>query len=110
MTDYFDRDGKPIPDDYYNTAKHGRKYKWGTEKRIGRTVVGDWTVSTVWLGLNHDYLTGVPVVFETMVFGEPYENELRRYTTEEDAMRGHLLVLDRLRTGRPPFADMEDDS
>lgn len=107
--DNYDRDGNPLPADWYDTTKHGHKYKWGTERRIARTVVGDITVSTVWLGLDHDYLTGVPVIFETMTFGDPYENELRRYSTEEDAIRGHLKVLDRLRAGKPPFDDGDDD-
>lgn len=108
-TDYFDRDGKPIPDDYYNTEKHGRKYKSSTERRVARTVVGDITVSTVWLGLDHDYLTGVPVIFETMTFGEPWENEMERYSTELDAMRGHLRVVERLRSGKPPFTFLDGD-
>lgn len=110
MNDYFDRDGKPIPDDWYNTEKHGRKHKWATEKRVARTQVGEIAVSTVWLGLDHDYLTGVPVIFETMTFGEPWNNEMARYSTELDAMRGHLSTVQRLQDGRPPFAHCDDDA
>lgn len=113
MTDYYDRDGKPMPDDWYDRKKHGDKaIRWGTERRVARTVVGDIIVSTVWLGLNHDYLTGVPIIFETMTFGEPWNNEMERYSTEEDAMIGHLMTLTRLRSGRPPFAylDTVDDA
>lgn len=53
-------------------------------------------VSTVWLGLNHAYGGGKPLIFETMVFGvkcpwkkhsTDYEQE--RYSTEADALEGH---------------------
>lgn len=77
MTDYYDRDGNPMPDDWWDKKKHGDKaIQWGTERRVARTVVGDITVSTVWLGLNHDYTGGSPIIFETMTFGEPWNNEL----------------------------------
>ncbi len=110
MTDYYDRDGKPLPDDWHNKDKYGTKYKWGTQQRVARNVVGDITISTVWLGLDHDHYTGVPIIFETMTFGEPWNNEMERYSTEEDAMRGHLRILDRLREGKPPFAYLDDES
>lgn len=111
MSDYYDRDGNPLPDDWYDKKKHGRKYNWGTEKRVARTVVGDITVSTVWLGLDHSFMPGEgPVIFETMTFGVPYDNEMARYSTEEDAMRGHLAVLDRLRAGKPPFSYLDEEN
>ena len=111
----YDRDGNPLPDDWEFGA--GRLVShWATDQRVGRTVVGadgdyrGWVVSTVWLmGIDHNYGgEGPPIVFETMVFGEPYDNDLRRYATEEQAMRGHLAVLDNLRAGRPPFEEEEE--
>jgi hypothetical protein len=110
MTDYYDRDGNPLPDDWYDRKKHGdRAIKWATEHRVSRTVVGDITVSTVWLGLDHDYLTGGPIIFETMTFGDPWQNEMERYSSEEAAIRGHLAVLNRLRAGKPPFAYLDSE-
>jgi hypothetical protein len=101
MTDYFDRDGDPmpIPDDWWRRDRDGR--------RVARTVVGDAVVSTVWLGLNHNP-GGVPLIFETMIFGGPWAGEMTRYHTEEDALRGHLRVLHRLRAGMPPFDHIPD--
>lgn len=110
MTDYYDRDGQPMPDDWYDRKKHGDKaVEWGTDRRVARTVIGDITVSTVWLGLDHDFRTGVPIIFETMTFGDPWTNEMDRYSTEEQAMRGHLAVLDRLRSGKAPFAYLDEE-
>lgn len=106
-----DRDGKPLPDRYYEDKN---KYRWVSQQRVGRTNVtcdqGKFTVSTVWLmGVDHAHRLGAsPLIFETMVFGDPYDNELARYSTEEQAMRGHLEVLERLRAGRHPFDPFED--
>lgn len=111
MTDYYDRDGNAMPHDWYDRKKHGDiAIKWASDRRVARTVIGDVTVSTVWLGLNHDFRTGVPIIFETMTFGYPWDNECERYGSEEAAMRGHLSVLDRLRNGKPPFAYLDEDA
>jgi hypothetical protein len=116
--DYFDRDGNPVPDDWWDKSKHGEQYyrlqSHSLAKRVGATDVGQLRVSTVWLGLDHGYLQGTPIIFETMVFdhrNDPmWDNELTRYATEEEAMRGHLETLDRLRAGKPPFAYLEVDA
>jgi hypothetical protein len=48
-------------------------------------------VSTVFLGLDHNFLrTGPPVLFETMIFGVPFVSEWqRRYCTWDEAVDGH---------------------
>lgn len=100
----FDRDGNPIPEDWYKQQNH--QGKWSTENRVARTDVADdrpETVSTLWLG-DH---AAPPLVFATMIFGGQYDTELTRYTTEEQALRGHLNALDRLRAGQPPFPHMD---
>lgn len=104
--DTYDRDGKLIPDDYWDKEKYPdrRPFRWATEQRVGRTEVGEHRVSTVWLmGIDHGYGSGSPVIFETMIFGPTWNNELTRYSTEEAAMRGHLKAVDALRAGKPPF-------
>jgi hypothetical protein len=103
----YDRDGQVIPDDWYDKTKHPRaRFKWGTQQRVGNTKIRDkFTVSTVWLmGVDHGYGDDDPLIFETMVFGEPYDNDLIRYSTEEQAMRGHLATVDALRQGKEPFS------
>ena len=101
----YSRDGEPMPDDWFDASKYPRgEAKWSTEQRVGRTVVGECTVSTVWLfGIDHGWGGGPPIIFETMVFGGEHDQQLRRYCTEESAMRGHLETVDRLRAGRSPF-------
>ena len=68
----------------------------------------DWTalrvrghrleVSTVWLGLDHNWRPeGPPLIFETMVFElprrVPYEGLMCRYSTLAQAQHGHRLMV-----------------
>lgn len=97
---WYDRDGKPFGDEPPRGARG-----WPNNKRVGVTKISEAgiTVSTVHLGLDHRYGDGPPLIFETMIFGGEHDQDCRRYATEEDAMRGHLEALSRLRTGRAPF-------
>jgi hypothetical protein len=48
-------------------------------------------VSTVFLGLDHQYGDGPPILFETMVFGDSdmTDHYQQRYSTWHEAMDGH---------------------
>ncbi len=59
------------------------------------TLPGDILVSTVLLGIDHNFSDeGPPLIFETMVFAEN-ENDLdmRRYSTKEEAKAGHVEMV-----------------
>lgn len=49
-------------------------------------------VSTVFLGINHNYLDGPPILFETMIFGGANNERMWRYATWEEAERGHKVA------------------
>lgn len=52
-------------------------------------------VSTVFLGLDHNWLDdGPPLLFETMVFGGPLDEQTYRYPTWDSALEGHKLLLE----------------
>ena len=53
-------------------------------------------VSTVWLGLDHSYDGGPPLIFETMVFGGGLDLEMERYSTEAEALAGHAAMCARV--------------
>jgi hypothetical protein len=57
-------------------------------------------ISTVWLGIDHNFGRPPPLIFETMVFGPGTPSDLYqdRYSTEEQARQGHQHVLDKLST------------
>lgn len=68
------------------------------ERRIALDELADnVTVSTVFLGLDHQYGNGPPLLFETMVFGGSFNYEMRRYSTRAEALAGHARVVRDLR-------------
>lgn len=75
--------------------------KWGNwfedaDRHVGCTPIGDVKVSTVFLGLDHAFTGGPPVLWETMVFGGPLDGEQDRYTSRADAEHGHTEMVKRV--------------
>ena len=71
-----------------------------TDRRVAYDELPDGRrVSTVFLGLDHSYWGGPPLLFETMVFSKnSYSDEyMLRYTTWKQAKRGHEQVMEELR-------------
>jgi len=62
---------------------------------VGKTRVGDRDVSTVFIGLDHQYGSGPPLLFETLVF--PECDDCQRYSTWDQAVAGHDATVGRLR-------------
>lgn len=75
-----------------------------TDRSIADENVDGYRVSTVWLGMNHEWRDGhPPLIFETMVFGgEPWDGYMLRYTTEAQAVAGHDQLVARIREGEQP--------
>ena len=77
-------------------------------KRVAEDTVGEIWVSTVLLGMDYNFSgDGLPIIFETMVFGTDEEHHLsfaeelwcERYATHEEALAGHQRVVASLRNG-----------
>jgi hypothetical protein len=61
-----------------------------SDRSIARTGNENITVSTVFLGLDHNFSgRGPPLVFETMILGGPHDGAQRRYATYDEAEAGH---------------------
>lgn len=94
MTDYanryYDRSGKPITGAQFRALK-------ASQYRIALDTIGTSTVSTVWLGLDHAYGDGSPIIFETLVRSGPLSDEMERYSTEAEARAGHERMCERVR-------------
>jgi hypothetical protein len=98
MTDnlFYNRDGNPI-----STQEWATLHKHLAYLRIARTTVSSaadltktFDVSTVWLGLDHSFRNGPPLIFETMVFAEGSSDlACRRYSTEAQAREGHAEMV-----------------
>ncbi len=86
--------GKPIPVSFKEWIFQDKKESW----RVGLTDCGNnVTVSTVFLGLNHNWGDGEPLLYETMVFGGKLHNEMERYSTVEQAREGHERMVQRVK-------------
>lgn len=97
MNDKFDRDGNPLELMEWAIKMNDAEYK-----RVARTELGDVLVSTVWLGLDHSFGMGLPLIFETMIFGGPHDEWQDRYSTEVEALAGHERVVVALQDGSEP--------
>lgn len=66
------------------------------DRRVAETTVGDARVSTVFIGLDHQFGDGPPLIFETMVFGGPWAGEMDRCSTWDEAEVMHEQMLVRI--------------
>lgn len=67
-----------------------------TDRKVARTELPDKVVvSTVFLGLNHQYGEGPPLLFETMIFGGPLDQQMNRYSTWDEAEKGHQEMVEK---------------
>lgn len=60
---------------------------------VAQTDVAGVHVSTVFLGLDHQYGDGPPLIFETMIFGGKHDQDQWRYTTWKEAETGHSRAV-----------------
>jgi len=65
------------------------------ERCIAFDKLQDCEVSTVFRGLDHRFAAGPPLIFETMVFGGPLDQEMDRYSTKVEALAGHEAMVKR---------------
>lgn len=66
------------------------------ERHVADLRDGDIRVSTVFLGIDHPFPGGPPLLFETMVFGGPLDGELERCSTWEEAEQMHHDMVTRV--------------
>lgn len=68
------------------------------DRIVAKDDVGEVHVSTVFLGADHNFRgQGPPVLFETMVFGGPFDLEQERYCSWAEAEQGHARMLQRVK-------------
>lgn len=97
MSEYYILDGKKLVEvetsgwvTWFETANRRVKY----------TVLSHGVqISTVFLGLNHQWGNGPPLLFETIIFGGKHSEDQWRYSTWDEAVAGHDAVVDKLTWG-----------
>lgn len=115
---YYDRQGQPITRDRWVELRFGPAAGRQRDRRhrVARTRLGRdaGELSTVWLGMDLGFgqPAGRPLLFESMVFGGPWDGYMARYATEREAIAGHARIVQMMRGvrfntlihngGRPP--------
>ena len=87
-----DADNNPVlePD----VVKWAKWYETAN-RHVGNTVIGGIKISTVFLGLDHNFGgSGPPVLWESMIFGGENDDYQERYTSYKRAVNGHKLAVD----------------
>jgi hypothetical protein len=94
MDHYILKDRVPVPVSFEEWCE-----KFSEEdRRVALTNIGDVEVSTVFLGMDHSFGGGEPLLFETMVFGGPLDEEMDRCGTWEEAEEMHRKMCERVET------------
>ena len=77
-----------------NSIRWGLWFETADRHVADTTLPNGLRVSTVFLGLDHAFSrVGPPLLFETMVFSKNEEVDIDRYTTWEEADRGHTAMV-----------------
>ena len=85
---------KAIPVDTLTWAK----WFQNNPRHVNDELVGDIRISTVFLGLDHGWRSDrPPLLFETMIFGGPHNEEMQRCSTWEEAEVIHKATVERIR-------------
>ncbi len=89
MSDRFILEDKvPVPCD--DLIKWAKWFGTTENRRVASTDYdNDVNVSTVFLGLDHSYGGGPPLIFETMIFGGDHDSYQDRCSTWEEAEEMH---------------------
>lgn len=87
---HYDRQGIPI-----TAEEWAATFNEETRRVKFDRLPNDFRVSTIWLGLDHQYGDGPPLIFETMVFhGERSADlDMERYSTLAEAEAGHARMV-----------------
>jgi len=69
------------------------------DRIVAKTNVADSIVSTVFLGIDHNYSSlGEPVLFETMIFGGDHDEYMERCCTWDEAEKQHEKAVNMLKS------------
>lgn len=93
---YYLKHRKPIPygcDILTNPVQYVKTYHKHSRssRRVRRKFIGGYHISTIFLGLDHSYHDGEPILFETMIFkgGSMVDINCNRCYTHRQALGMH---------------------
>lgn len=99
MSDKFilDNEGNPVAEN--DLSAWGSWYQDNPDqRRLANDKIGDVRISTVFLGLDHSFGGGEPVLWETMIFEGQHDGYQERYTSKGKALEGHKKAVELVKT------------
>jgi hypothetical protein len=89
VNNYILKDKVPIPIE--DIREWARQFD-DDQRLVQRDEYGDITVSTVFLGIDHSFGEGRPLLFETMIFGGEHDGYQTRCSTWDEAVEQHKIA------------------
>ena len=83
-----------------NLKKWGRWLQTAHNKRVRSTYIGNAWISTVFLGLDHNWIEGgAPLLFETMLFkkDDGDDQTCTRATSWREALKQHWQMVEKVK-------------
>lgn len=90
-----DKKGNPVAELDFQTWAD---WMWKVDRRVADEQVGASMISTVFLGLDHNWTGDFPVLWETLVFDGPMDQECERCSgSREQAEAMHARMVERVK-------------
>lgn len=86
-----DDNDNPVPCD--DVLTWGKWFGQPVNRHLADDTINGCRISTVFLGLDHSFGSGQPVLWETMIFGGTHDQYQDRYTSKADALEGHKKAV-----------------
>lgn len=87
-----DENGNAVPEP--DLMKWGAFFEQSHSRILQQDSANGIKVSTVFLGLDHSFADGPPLLWETMIFGGEHDQYQERYSTRAQAIEGHNVALE----------------
>lgn len=94
---FYDKEGNKI-----DMLTHSRLINDRDYSIIKQEQVGEYWISTIWLGVDTGLFGSIPLTFETMIFGKKETEGAFRYSTEQVARDQHQKIVEFLKAGVNP--------
>jgi len=72
---------------------------------VAKEMIGDVLVSTVFLGIDHAHDSGIPLLFETMIFGGEHDQWQDRCSTWSGAEDMHAVAVEMVKASQETNKD-----
>lgn len=91
---YYILNSQNLPERVYDVLEWAQWLENSPNRQLANDTIGNVVVSTVFTGLDICLIEGIrPLLWESMVFGGLHDGYQCRYTSSEEALHGHELLV-----------------